>query len=199
MSGGGEGEDSEALPPQDPDELERIAANLCANVRALRTTRGLTQQALASLSGLPRATIAKIEAGSPNPTLATTVRLALALRVSVDELLAPPAGFGRLYPADSFASRTRGGVTLRALLPHPLPGVTVERMAFLPGARMKGAPHLPGSREYLVCESGSVQLTTAAERWQLRPGDVVAYRGDQPHGYTNPDDLPAVAYTVIVS
>ena len=180
------------------DELERLSSYLCANVRQLRLARGLTQQGLAELAGLPRATIAKIEAGSPNPTLATTARLAAALRVSIDELVAPPTGFARLYPADVLPRRTKGGVELRQMLPHPLPGLTLERMAFAPRARLKGAPHLPGSREYLVCESGRVQLTTPAERWVLGPGDVVAYRGDQPHGYTNPDDEPGVAYTIIV-
>lgn len=180
------------------DDTARLSSHLCANVRALRAARGLTQQGLAEIAGLPRATIAKIEAGSPNPTLATTARLATALRVSIDELVAPPAGFGRLYPAESLPVRSKGGVTLRPLLPHPLPGLTLERMTLGPGARMKGAPHLPGSREYLACESGAVQLTTQAERWLLHPGDVVAYRGDQPHGYTNPEETPSVAYTVIV-
>lgn len=55
-----------------------------------------------------------------------------------------------------------------------------------------------GSREYLACESGRVKLTTPSDSWVLGPGDVVFYRGDQPHGYTNPDDAPGVAYTVVV-
>jgi transcriptional regulator with XRE-family HTH domain len=178
-------------------DLDRLQEYLCANVRLLRLARGLTQEGLAELAGVPRATIAKIEAGSPNPTLATTARLAAALRVSLDELVAPPASSGRLYPADSLPRRSKGGVELRQLLPHPLPGLTLERLSFAPQARLGGAPHLPGSREYLVCESGRVQLTTPAERWELGPGDVVAYRGDQPHGYTNPSEEPSVAFTII--
>ena len=41
-------------------------------------------------------------------------------------------------------------------------------------------------------------LTTASQRWRLSPGDVVVYRGDQSHGYANPDSEPAVAYTLVV-
>ena len=182
----------------DDDAVEQLAAHLCRNVALLRLARGLTQQQLGALAGVPRATITKIEAGSPNPTLATTVRLAAALRVSLDELVAAPVAEDRLFPAGTLPARTRGGVELRPLLPHPIGGLVVERMALAPRAGMKGAPHAIGSREYLACESGRVKLTTPSRSWVLGPGDVVFYRGDQPHGYTNPDDAPGVAYTVVV-
>lgn len=64
---------------------------------------------------------------------------------------------------------------------------------------MKGVPHVAGSKEYLVCEAGRVQLTTPAGSWILEPGDVLVYDGDQPHGYSNPDDRPAVALTLVVA
>jgi quercetin dioxygenase-like cupin family protein len=71
-------------------------------------------------------------------------------------------------------------------------------MALLPRARVTGAPHTPGSREYLICETGGIVLTTEAQRWEMGPGDVVVYRGDQGHGYNNPHDVPAVAFTLIM-
>ncbi len=40
-------------------------------------------------------------------------------------------------------------------------------------------------------------LRTALHRWELAPGDVVTYAGDQPHTYSNPGTVPAVAITVI--
>ena len=40
-------------------------------------------------------------------------------------------------------------------------------------------------------------LRTAQHRWELHPGDVVAYAGDQAHTYSNPGQVPAVAITVI--
>jgi quercetin dioxygenase-like cupin family protein len=39
---------------------------------------------------------------------------------------------------------------------------------------MVGVPHTPGTREYLVCESGSVELTASGSKWTLEPGDVIA-------------------------
>ena len=69
---------------------ERAAANLALNIRQLRDHRQLSQQRLADMSGIPRATWANLESGSANPTLAVLTRVASTLRVSIEELLSPP-------------------------------------------------------------------------------------------------------------
>ncbi|MBX2802649.1 MAG: XRE family transcriptional regulator [Myxococcales bacterium] len=179
-------------------DLEQLSANLSRNVRRLRSLRGFTQARLSEMSGVPRPTIAKLESGSPNPTLSVLARLAHALRVTLEELLAAPPSLGRLYTAEELPTRKERGVELRQLIPQAIPGVTLERMAFAPGARLSGAPHPPGSWEYLAVERGRIQLTTPDERWTLRAGEVVHYRGDATHGYHNPDSTPALAFTLIL-
>lgn len=47
-----------------------VATNLAGNIRKLREERGLSQQRMADLSGMPRPTWASLESGSANPTLA---------------------------------------------------------------------------------------------------------------------------------
>ena len=71
---------------------------------------------------------------------------------------------------------------LHKLLPEPLAGI----------------PHPPGTREYLTCESGSIELSESGQSWLLNPGDVVVFRGDQKHGYRNPGPRRTVAYSVVV-
>jgi quercetin dioxygenase-like cupin family protein len=63
---------------------------------------------------------------------------------------------------------------------------------------MTGVPHTPGTREYLTCESGQIVLVAAGERWELGPGDLVAFRGDQRHSYTNETARVAVGYSVVI-
>jgi hypothetical protein len=77
-------------------------------------------------------------------------------------------------------------VIVRKLLPDPVPGMEIDRMELPPGSRMTGIPHTPGTREYLMCETGQIALTAAGEHWLLDAGDVVAFRGDQKHAYANP-------------
>jgi transcriptional regulator with XRE-family HTH domain len=174
-----------------------VADNLARNLRQLREARGLTQQQMSRSSGLPRPTWANLESGAANPTLAVLVKAAAALQISVEELIAPPRASARFFPADTLPVKQRGQVLIRKLLPEPISGMEIDRMDLAPGAAMAGVPHTPGTREYLTCEVGTVELSESGQRWVLAPGDVVVFRGDQKHGYRNPGRSRAVAYSVV--
>lgn len=174
------------------------AQHLSHNLRALRQTRGLTQARAATLAELPRATWASLESGSANPTLSVLIAATRALQTTVEELLAPPRASARHYPAASLPTKHRGAVQVRTLLPDPLPGVVLERMHLPAGKTLVGVPHTPGTREYLTCERGSLRLTASGEAWDLVAGDVVVFRGDQKHAYTNGGNEDCVAYSVVL-
>lgn len=167
--------------------VERAAANLAGNLRRLRETRGLSQQRASRLAGVPRPTWASLEAGGANPTLSVLTRVAAALQVSIEELVGPPRTAARLYAAAEIPERRRQGARLRPLVPEALPGLEVTRMRLEPGGQLAGVPHTPGTREYLTCERGRIELAASGERWELGPGDVLVFRGDQRHGYRNLD------------
>jgi XRE family transcriptional regulator, regulator of sulfur utilization len=171
--------------------------HLADNIKALRETRGLSQQQIAKAAGIPRATWTHLESGGSNPTLNVLLKVASALQVRLDELLAPPRQPARHLTAAELPTRSKGQVAIRKLLPEPLPGLDIERMVLPPGARMAGVPHTPGTREYLTCERGSVELAVSGELYRLAEGDVVTFRGDQRHGYHNPGSQTAIAYSVI--
>ena len=94
--------------------------------------------------------------------------------------------------------RTPGQALVRKLLPDPIPGMEIDRIEVAPGGRMTGVPHTPGTREYLTCEAGDLELVVGGERFVLEPGDVAVFRGDQRHSYHNPGRRPAVGYSVVV-
>jgi transcriptional regulator with XRE-family HTH domain len=178
--------------------MDAIASHLADNLKQLRDARGLTQQQMARISGLPRATWANLESGGANPTLSVLHRVAGALQVSLEELLAAPRAASRFYARGSLPSRQRGEVLVRQLLPDPIPGTEIGRMEFAPLGRMTGIPHTPGTREYLTCESGQILLVVAGQEWLLKPGDVISFRGDQRHSYVNPGRTAAVGYSVVL-
>jgi len=62
---------------------------LSANIKRLREDAGLSQKALAEISGVPRPTIAHLESGQANPTLTVALKVAAALGVGVDNLVEP--------------------------------------------------------------------------------------------------------------
>ena len=173
-------------------------ANLAANTRRLREARGLSQQQMAGLSGVPRPTWASLESGSANPTLAVLTRAATALQISIEELIGSPRTACRLYAASEVPERRRQGARLRPLLPETIPGLEVSRMELAPGGYMAGVPHTPGTREYLTCERGRIELVASGERWELGPGDTLVFRGDQSHTYRNPDRRRTAAAISVV-
>jgi transcriptional regulator with XRE-family HTH domain len=177
---------------------DALAARLADNIRALRDGRGLTQAQLARASGLPRATWANLESGAANPTLAVLHKVAEALSVSLEELVAAPRTGTKHYPRDTIVTRHRGDASVRKLLPERIRGADIDRIELPPRGHMTGVPHTPGTREFLACERGTLTLTASGESHTLREGDVVAFRGDQRHSYANAGDSVAVGWSVVL-
>ncbi|MEO7094904.1 MAG: XRE family transcriptional regulator [Polyangiales bacterium] len=176
---------------------DKISAHIGHNVKALRVARNLTQAQLSKLAELPRATWANLESGDANPTIGVLLKVSTALQVSIEELISPPPASARHYAKTELVTKTRGTVSVRKLLPDPLPGLEMDRMELPPRARMTGVPHRAGTREYLTCETGELLLIASGERWVLQPGDVVVFRGDQPHSYHNEGSRTAIGYSVV--
>ncbi|HEY9066647.1 MAG TPA: XRE family transcriptional regulator [Burkholderiaceae bacterium] len=177
-----------ASAAEDTSDERQAAAHLARNLASLRHTRSLTQDALAKAAAVPRSTIANLESGAGNPSLVVLVKVAAALGVPIDELLASPRALVRRWPAGEVARRQKGrGVTIRELVPEPVPDEMMEVMDFAPGAVMGGTPHLPGTREFFTCLDGRVNLMVAGMRFELAEGDVLAFPGNQPHSYQNAD------------
>ena len=161
--------------------------NLGINIRRLREARGLSQQRLADLSGIPRPTWASLETGTANPTLTVLSKAAGAFNVSIEELIGPPRSEFEFIPAANVRERKRQGATIRPLVPEALPGLEISRTELEPGGHMTGIPHKTGTREYLTCERGQVELVAGGEHHLLNEGDMLVFRGDQRHSYVNPD------------
>jgi transcriptional regulator with XRE-family HTH domain len=179
------------------DMAEQVSTHLAENVRSLREQRGLTQQQIAKIAGVPRATWGNLESGEANPTLQVLTKVAAALQVRLEELLAQPRTGARHVPARELFVRRRGEVQIRRLLPEALPGLEIERMQFPPRSTMVGVPHTPGTREYLTVEQGAIELRVGGEAYRLSEGDVVMFRGDQRHAYVNVHARQTIAYSVI--
>ncbi len=74
-----------------PRKIERIVASTQREVSEklveLRKNQGLTQNQLSERAGIDRKTINRIENGHFSPSVDTLTRLALALQVSIGDLL----------------------------------------------------------------------------------------------------------------
>lgn len=183
-----------------PDEPARVASHLARNLLGLRHARGLTQHELARTASVPRSTVANLESGSGNPSLAVLVKVSRALGAPIDELLASPRAKVRRWKNAELGAQKRGrGVTMTPLVPEPVPEELLATMDFAPAAVMGGTPHLPGTREYFTMLEGEVVIVVAGEEHALASGDVLAFPGNVPHSYRNASSKkPARGVSVVI-
>jgi quercetin dioxygenase-like cupin family protein/DNA-binding XRE family transcriptional regulator len=164
-----------------------ISGHLSRNMFHLRQSRNLSQGELSSLSGLPRSTVTHIESGSGNPSLRNLIKLANALKVSIEELLARPRTEVQLVRSVDLPSTTKskGAARITQILPDPISGMSIERVEIEAGGRLIGAPHVQNSKEYITVVSGGLEISVAGQTHRLKTGDVIAFPGDQHHRYLN--------------
>lgn len=168
-------------------ELEHVSAYLADNIISLRKRGELSQAKLAEKAGIPRSTITNMESGGGNPSLTNLCKLAAALGVSIEELLSRPRNATSLLQADQVPVQNRSGgrVKVHKMMPDKVRGIEIDRLVFTSGASMGGKPHLAGTKEYLVTLRGGVSVSVGGENWEVNEGDVLAFPGDQKHGYRN--------------
>ncbi len=162
-----------------------VSGHLSRNMAHLRQARNLSQGALASLSGLPRSTVSHIESGSGNPSLRNLVKVADALRVSIEELLVRPRTEVHLARSLDLSCVTKGAARITQILPDPISGMSIERVEIEAGGRLIGAPHVRNAKEYITVVSGGLEISLAGQTHRLKTGDVIAFPGDQSHRYVN--------------
>jgi transcriptional regulator with XRE-family HTH domain len=164
-----------------------VSAHLARNLVSLRGARGLSQVDLGKKAEVPRSTIANLESGDGNPSLAVLVKVARALDAPIDELLAAPREKVRKYgPGEMPELRRAGrGVSMRPIVMGPSPHEVMAIVTFERGGVMPGLPHLPGTREFFTLIEGNLAIIVAGEKHELLPGELLAFPGNVPHGYQN--------------
>ncbi len=164
-----------------------VSAHLARNLVSLRAARGLSQVDLGKKAEVPRSTIANLESGDGNPSLAVLVKVARALDAPIDELLAAPREKVRKYaPGEMPELRRAGrGVSMRPIVMGPSPHEVMAIVTFERGGVMPGLPHLPGTREFFTLIEGHLAIIVAGEKHELEPGELLAFPGNVPHGYQN--------------
>lgn len=179
--------------------MQEAAEHLAQNLRTVRAQRGMTQAKLAERSGVPRSTIAGIEAGGANPTLSILSALSAALRLSLEELLERPRSRHELFAPGDLKHRhsKKGKVRVAKLLPHKIRGMEIDRFEIDAGQHLVGVPHHPGTQEYLFVEKGSVRMHVSGEQIVVPKGHVFTFPADQKHSYYNDGSSLCVGFSVV--
>jgi transcriptional regulator with XRE-family HTH domain len=184
-----------------PESNEPLSQLVCDRVRALRKSKGLTLEQLASLSGVSRSMLSQIERGQANPTLGVTFRIAQAFGIKLGDLVDSPPTRARIdvVRADDRSALFRDDeqCRIRTLSPlHLEKDVELYELTLKIGGVLESAAHYAGTREVLTIERGRVRLTAGVETSELGAGDSAHYPADVPHKIENIGEGEAVALLV---
>ncbi|THV24526.1 cupin domain-containing protein [Glycomyces paridis] len=175
-------------------ETEATLATVAQNVRTARTRAGLSLDELGRRAQVSKGALVALEKAQGNPNLATLVRLADTLGVSVSALMQGPQE-GRVRVVDAadltplWTGDDGGEARLMLTTAGPAP-VEVWRWRLAPGESYPSHPHQAGVQETLSVVAGRMILTVDGADHEVAAGQTAAFNADAPHGYRGTGDTP---------
>ncbi|WP_037679853.1 helix-turn-helix domain-containing protein [Streptomyces griseus] len=157
------------------------------NVRAARLRAGLSLEELSRRAQVSKGALVGLEKAQGNPNLATLVRLADTLGISVSALMqGPPEGRVRVVDAGSVAPLWTGerGSEARLMLTTSGPSpVEVWRWRLEPDEEYPSHPHQAGVVETVSVTAGRMNLVVDGTEHTVEAGQTATFDGDTPHIY----------------
>ncbi len=157
------------------------------NVRAARLRAGLSLEELSRRAQVSKGALVGLEKAQGNPNLATLVRLADTLGISVAALMqGPPEGRVRVVAADAVEplwTGERGGEARLMLVTSNTAPVEVWRWRLEPDEEYPSHPHQAGVVETVSVTSGRMALIVDGTEYDLEAGQTATFDGDVPHAY----------------
>ncbi|WGW13388.1 XRE family transcriptional regulator [Saxibacter everestensis] len=168
------------MKPQNGPPLDVIAASLQRERRRV----GLSLTEVARRAGIAKSTLSQLESATGNPSVETLWALSVTLEVPFSRLVEPARPRVQVIRAGDgpqlTAEHAHYAATLLASCP-PNARRDIYLVSAQPGAPRDSAPHLPGVVEHVILSTGRATVGIVGEAVELRPGDYIAYPGDEPH------------------
>ncbi|MEL5954791.1 XRE family transcriptional regulator [Streptomyces sp. CLV115] len=157
------------------------------NVRAARTRAGLSLDELGRRAQVSKGALVALERAQGNPNLATLVRLADTLGISVSALMQGPSeGRVRVVAAESVTplwTGARGGEARLMLTTSGPAPVEIWRWRLEPGEEYPSHPHQAGVTETISVTAGRMTLIVDGTEHPVEAGQTATFDGDLSHTY----------------
>jgi transcriptional regulator with XRE-family HTH domain len=178
---------------------EHVAAEIASRVRAARAQRRWTLDELAARSTVSRRLLVQIEHADANPSLATLLKLAAALGITLTELLSEepetePVSVAARQDAMTLWS-TPAGSAARLLVSHD--AIELWSWTLTPGDQRASEAHRRGSVELISVDTGTIALDVGHHHVEVPAGDSAWFDATLPHTYSNPRATTAT-FTLVV-
>jgi transcriptional regulator with XRE-family HTH domain len=175
-----------------------------ATLQKLRLERGLTLEDLSRAAGVSKSMLSQIEREKANPTIAVAWRLANALGIGIEELLAgSPKEIDAIRVVEPHETPTlpgtHAGYNLRILGPMELAGkFEWYELTLAANGALVSNPHDPGTVEHLTVLHGTIEVEAGETKKKLKVGGTARYEADKNHAIRNMGKTEAQALLVVI-
>ena len=179
----------------------RLADLIGARVRTLRTARGMSVNALAAAAGVSAGIVSQIERDRANPSLNTIEKIAIALGVTTDAILASEPATSDPPFVSRPARRHQISVGTAPILKEMMSpaGQRSLRMMMIslpPRSENLDVVIGAGQKAGWVVE-GEIRIVVDGQPARLFPGDSFQFSSLLPHSLHNDADIPARVFWII--
>lgn len=170
-----------------------VLAEIGPRLRRVRTQRDVTLTELASVTGISKSTLSRLESGQRKPSLELLLPIAQAHRIPLDELVgAPEIGDPRIR----LKPEKRGGGRIVVPLTREARGMHAWKVVI---------PPEPGERrlrthegyEWLYVLAGELRLVIADHDVTMGPGEVAEFDTQVPHWFGPAGDRPVEILSIL--
>jgi len=183
-----------------PNDAQEVEINVGQRLQELRQMRGLSQRALAEMSGLNFNTLSLIENQKTSPNVSTLQQLAESLDV-------PITAFFESIKASQPVVYQESGKRPQTAFPQglfedlggglALGEATPLLMTLHPNHESDPHPIVHTGQEFIYCLTGEMVFWVDGEQYILEPDDSLIFEAQLPHRCENRDDKVARAIVVI--
>ena len=188
------------LPGDDVGAAD-LARRVALNLRDKRKLRGMSLDELASASGVSRAALSQIETLKSNPSLSVLWKIAVGLQIPFAELLGDAGpSVNLLRRTDSQVLRSSDGrLESRPVTPAGFSReIEVYELKLASRSSHTAEAHAPGTKELIVVLAGLLRMHVGNDKYELGPGDSLAFPADRPHVYENPGGSEARYHNLVI-
>lgn len=181
--------------PASTEEAE-VTIAVSQRISRLRKNREFTFDALAQRADVSKGTLVQIEQGRANPSISTLCRLAVALGVSVSDLVSAVNNeetVARVVGPDTARILWQGvnGGTATLLVGTKGPDMLeLWQWLMMPGEHFDAGRHGKGTRELINVTEGVLSLEVQGQNYLVSSGASAMALTDRPHAYSNRGTSP---------
>lgn len=185
--------------------LRRLPMKLGEKLKTLRKEKDLTLDKLASLSGIAKATLSRIENGVTTGNLNTHLKICEALRVNLGELykgLENPneriATFDNKNIEKAEVFNYDEKISSIILNKYSTKNKMLPQLLIIDGQKNTPIEENPaGTDKFIYCLEGEAELTIAEKKYSLKKNATIYFDSSLPHAIKNIGSKTAKLITVV--